>query len=173
MTLQSPIADDLITGPEVLLAAVAAILLLTWPLTALWVRRQTGRKLIRILLVPVVAAFSTAVLLLLVLRPDRHPGEIALALEILAFSSGSAAVGSCLMLMGAATQSLPRVAKFAAGSIVAAAFYFGVQALALIPFGQASSGWSDDPDPIVAWVPFVVAFVVPAALTRQTDRRES
>jgi hypothetical protein len=164
--LQPPFSELLLTPFEIIVGGLALVLLLAWPFGAHWVSRRVLSTRRRVSFVPLVAA-SVSVLFLAIPLSLRHLDVVKLS-TVLLCSSGAAATGSCLVVLGLATAGLPTSTRLLAILLLFELLYFSVVPLTLIPFGITPGGWWVEPNPLFSWVPFIAAFAAPALLIRRT-----
>lgn len=158
----------LFTRFEIIVAILASVLLLAWPFGASWVSQRALSTRRRVIFVPFVAAFATLLVLAIPLSRSLRQVDVVRLSFVLLCSSTAAAAGSCLVILGLATAGLRTGTRLLAMLVLVALLYVGVLSLALIPFGRTPNGWWVDPNPLVAWVPFIAALAVPALIIRPT-----
>lgn len=173
MTFGEFTEDGLVSTGEIKITLAILALLLAWPWGARCLgARWTGQGASNLALIPVVAASSTAILQLSFLVLQRGAMEVprqdlARLVVVLGYSSGAAAIGSCLYLLGRAAESLPRGLRSLMMLALAGSFLFGTVGIALIPFGVAKNGWVVCPNPFVACIPLLAGFGVPSLIGRR------
>ncbi len=161
-----PYLSQLLSTPfEIIVVVLALVLLLAWPFGAHWLSRRVLSTQRRVSCVPLVAA-SVSILFLAVPLLFRQVDVVRLT-TVLLCTSGAAATGSCLVVLGLATAGLPTSTRILAILLLFELLYFSVVPLTLIPFGMTPDGWWVEPSLLFSWVPFIAAFAAPALLIRR------
>ncbi|HEX5714895.1 MAG TPA: hypothetical protein VF179_01975 [Thermoanaerobaculia bacterium] len=166
MSSQPPFSEVPLEPFEITVGVLALVLLLAWPFGAHWLSHRVLSTQRRVSFVPLVAA-SVSILFLAIPLLFRQIDVVRLS-TVLLCTSGAAATGSCLVVLGLATAGLPTSTRLLAMLLLFELLYFSVVPLTLIPFRVTPGGWWVEPSSLFSWVPFIAAFAAPAFLIRRT-----